>query len=38
MESRPEDSRPRWPVWVGLFVAFGSAATIALAIIESWAG
>jgi hypothetical protein len=29
---------PRWPLYVGIFVAIGMVATIALAFIESWWG
>ena len=32
--ARP-DSPPKWPLPVGIFVALGIAATIALAVIES---
>jgi hypothetical protein len=30
--------KPRWPLWVGIFVAVGMAATIAVTVIESWWG
>jgi len=29
---------PKWPLWVGIFVALGSVATVAWAFIESWWG
>jgi len=31
-------SSPKWPLWVGIFVALGSVATIGWAFIESWFG
>ena len=36
----PDRTRPnpRWPLWVGVFVALGSVATLAFAFVESWWG
>gem|GEM_PF-2687401 len=31
-------SRPRWPLFVGIFVAVGSVITVAWAFVESWWG
>jgi hypothetical protein len=31
-------ARPKWPLYVGIFVALGSAATVAYAFVESWWG
>jgi len=33
-----ERPRPRWPIYVGIFVWLGIVATLALAFIESWWG
>jgi hypothetical protein len=30
--------KPKWPLFVGIFVWLGMAATVALAVIESWWG
>ena len=30
--------KPKWPLYVGIFVWLGMAATIALAFLESWWG
>ncbi len=38
MKPEPSPPSPIWPIWVGLFVALGSAATVAPAVVESWAG
>jgi hypothetical protein len=32
------DTKPKWPLYVGIFVALGSVATVALAFIQSWWG
>jgi hypothetical protein len=31
-----QERSPRWPIWVGLFVLFGSIATVASAFWASW--
>jgi hypothetical protein len=33
-----DSAKPKWPILVGIFVAIGSLATVALAFVESWAG
>jgi hypothetical protein len=38
MRDAPPNRPPRWPLYVGLFVWFGMAATVALAVVESWWG
>jgi hypothetical protein len=38
MKRAPAHKQPRWELPVGIFVAVGSLATIALAFIESWWG
>jgi hypothetical protein len=30
--------KPKWPVAIGVFVALGIVATVALTVIESWWG
>jgi hypothetical protein len=35
MENHP---KPKWPLYVGIFVALGSVVTVAYAFIESWWG
>jgi hypothetical protein len=32
------EPKPRWPLYVGVFVWLGMIATLALAFIESWWG
>jgi hypothetical protein len=32
------ENKPKWPIYVGIFVALGSIATVALAFVESWWG
>jgi hypothetical protein len=38
MRDEQSEARPKWPIYVGIFVALGSVATVALAFIESWWG
>jgi hypothetical protein len=38
MRDAPAHRKAKWPLYVGLFVWAGMAATIALAVIESWWG
>jgi len=38
VRERPAEPKPVWPVYVGIFVWIGIAATVALAVIESWWG
>ena len=30
--------KPKWPLWLGLFVLFGSVVTVAYTFYESWWG
>jgi hypothetical protein len=32
------ESKPKWPLYAGIFVWLGMIATVALAFIESWWG
>jgi hypothetical protein len=36
MKESEAPPKPKWPLWLGLFVAFGSVVTVAWAFIESW--
>lgn len=38
MRQSPPHPKAKWPLYVGIFVALGMAATVALAFIESWWG
>jgi hypothetical protein len=38
MAARSDQKGGRWQIWVGLFVAVGALATIALAVIETFWG
>jgi hypothetical protein len=38
MQETTTHPKPKWPLWLGLFVLFGSIATVAYAFYESWWG
>jgi hypothetical protein len=38
MQESRTDEKPRWPLWLGLFVLFGSLVTVGYTFYESWWG
>jgi hypothetical protein len=38
MQDGRTDEKPKWPLWLGLFVLLGSLATVGYAFYESWWG
>ena len=38
MRETQAEEKPKWPLWLGLFVLFGSIVTVAYTFYESWWG
>jgi hypothetical protein len=38
MDETQSVQKPKWPLWLGLFVLLGSIVTVAYAFYESWWG
>jgi hypothetical protein len=38
MKPDQAETKPKWPLWIGLLVWLGMIATVGLAFVESWWG
>ena len=38
MSEHPTQTGPKWQIWAGILVFLGIAATVGVAVVESWVG